>query len=206
MDPWRDRLRPDHPEQAVAIEELRELLLRALQKRFSGRVGQDQAFLEDIVQDSLLKILQSLDRFQGHSRFSSWALSIAIRVAFNELRRKDWRQVSLEDLSAQKRRDVEPDALDPGPEFELDRRELVQTLRRVIETTLTARQREVLLCELSGMPQEEIARQLGTNRNNVYKLFHDARIALKRELESRGLNRQNLLGLEKDSTTGDEKS
>jgi RNA polymerase sigma-70 factor (ECF subfamily) len=36
------------------------------------------------------------------------------------------------------------------------------------------------------MPQEEIAAQLGTNRNAVYKLCHDARRALQRSLAQAG--------------------
>ncbi len=71
---------------------------------------------------------------------------------------------------------------------------LARLIRSVIESDLTSRQRDVLFCELNGMPQEEIARQLGTNRNNVYKLFHDARKALKRALEARGYDRHVLLG------------
>jgi RNA polymerase sigma-70 factor (ECF subfamily) len=36
------------------------------------------------------------------------------------------------------------------------------------------------------MPQDEIARQLGSNRNAIYKLTHDARKRLKRGLEAAG--------------------
>ena len=36
------------------------------------------------------------------------------------------------------------------------------------------------------MPQEEIARRLGSNRNAIYKLVYDARRNLKRGLEEAG--------------------
>ena len=36
------------------------------------------------------------------------------------------------------------------------------------------------------MPQEEIGRRIGSNRNAVYKLLHDARKKLKSALERAG--------------------
>ena len=41
---------------------------------------------------------------------------------------------------------------------------------------------------MKGLPQEEIARGLGINRNAVYKLGHDARKKLKRGLEASGFD------------------
>lgn len=116
-------------------------------------------------------------------------MAIALRLAFNELRRREWKNVSLEEL--QERQAAIPQEADATADVEkqVHQRSIAQMLRSVIETDLTSRQRDVLLCELSGMPQEEIARQLDTNRNNVYKIFHDARKALRRSLESRGLDR-----------------
>ena len=51
---------------------------------------------------------------------------------------------------------------------------------------MTEKQRTVIRAELSGHPLEEIARKLGTNRNAVYKLAHDARRSLKSRLEAAG--------------------
>ena len=41
--------------------------------------------------------------------------------------------------------------------------------------------------ELPGMPQGEIAAQMGLTRNALYKLTHDARKNLKRGLEAAGI-------------------
>jgi RNA polymerase sigma-70 factor (ECF subfamily) len=43
------------------------------------------------------------------------------------------------------------------------------------------------------MPLDEVAAWLGTNRDNVYKLLHDARKKLKRALLSRGLTSEEVL-------------
>jgi RNA polymerase sigma-70 factor, ECF subfamily len=46
---------------------------------------------------------------------------------------------------------------------------------------------------LEGMPISEVARRMGTNQNALYKLLHDARRKLKREMESAGLSPQEVL-------------
>jgi len=47
-----------------------------------------------------------------------------------------------------------------------------------------------LLAEIKGMAQEEIARQMGSSRNALYKLSHDARQRLKQGLEKAGFTAQ----------------
>jgi biotin operon repressor len=50
----------------------------------------------------------------------------------------------------------------------------------------------LILAELRAMPQEEIAVQLGTSRNAVYKLCHDARRSLQRALEQAGYSAERV--------------
>ena len=42
------------------------------------------------------------------------------------------------------------------------------------------------------MPQDEIARHVGSNRNAVYKLTHDARKRLKQGLEAAGYTAEDI--------------
>lgn len=183
---WPSLLRADDSKRDVAILELRRFLLGGVRKGLSGRPKADDAFVEDVVQVSLVRILDRLDTFAGRSAFTTWALSIALRVAFSELRRKHWNNVSLDEL---KDSGVvwwdEPDD-SQSPLHDAAFNALVALVHRLIRTQLTARQRDVMLAELSAMPQDEIARQLGATRNAVYKLSHDARRALRRALETSG--------------------
>ena len=43
---------------------------------------------------------KKIDTFEGRSQFTTWAYKIAVRVALNELRRRRWRDVSLDGLEA----------------------------------------------------------------------------------------------------------
>jgi len=68
-----------------AIADLRDYLLKGLKKKLSNKAV--SSHIEDFVQDSLIRILEKLPTFRGESQFTSWALSIANRIAFSELRR-----------------------------------------------------------------------------------------------------------------------
>jgi len=68
----------------------------------------------------------------------------------------------------------------------------VTTLRDAIAKHLTRKQRAAILAELSEVPFDQIAALLGTNRNAVYKLIHDARRALKQHLHNAGITAQEI--------------
>ena len=186
---WTERLASSGPDREAALGELRPVLRRRVAASLRGRAGVDDAFVEDCVQDALLKVLDALPTFAGRSRFTTWATTIAVRVALTELRRRRWRDVSIEEFLEAGAPPVEPA---PGPASRSESGGLLADLRRLIDETLTEKQRTVLTAELRGMPQEEIARRTGGNRNAIYKLAHDARKKLRRELESAGYSAADL--------------
>jgi RNA polymerase sigma-70 factor (ECF subfamily) len=86
------------PQKGAALADLRLVLLRGLRAALGGRTsGVVGLSVEDCVQEALIKILDNLDSFRGESRFTVWAQKIAVRVAFAEMRRRKWRDVSLEE-------------------------------------------------------------------------------------------------------------
>ncbi|MDQ4002079.1 MAG: sigma-70 family RNA polymerase sigma factor [Actinomycetota bacterium] len=69
-------------------------------------------------------------------------------------------------------------------------------LRRMVDEELTDRQREAVVAVLlEGMPISEVARRMGTNQNALYKLLHDARKKLKRQMEASGLSAKEVLAV-----------
>ena len=93
--------------------------------------------------------------------------------------------------------DFVPDMLiDPtaGPDQQATQRLLLETLGRLINTELTDKQRRALVAaRVRGMPLEEVARRMGSNRNAMYKLLHDARQRLKKRMEAEGLSPDEML-------------
>jgi RNA polymerase sigma-70 factor (ECF subfamily) len=186
-------LRGPNPDGALA--DLYELLVRRLGAALGGYRGGLEANFGDFAQEALIKITGNLDSFRGESRFTTWAQKIAINVALTELKRRRWRDVSLQDLFAQR------EAADRGPaDTQLTSEDLafqntvLGELRRIVDEELTDRQREAVVAVLlEGMPVSEVARRMGTNQNALYKLLHDARRKLKREMEAAGLSPQEVL-------------
>ncbi|MGJ0506075.1 MAG: RNA polymerase sigma factor [Methylocystis sp.] len=116
-----------------------------------------------------------LDQFRGDSQFTTWAYSIAIRVTLNELRRRRWRTSAIE---AALLGDAMPNwpIKNPGPERSLEQQQAWTMLTELIETVLTPLQRKALIAHaFQEMPLDLVAEWLGTNRNSLYTLIHDAR-------------------------------
>src|SRR6266849_5860737 len=190
---WIRDLRACGPVQAEAITDLRGLLLRGLATSFQAHGDTDQAFVEDVVQQALVHILDHLDQFQGHSRFTTWAMAIAVRLAMSALRRKRWQDVSLESMTELSERMPAWDRDDTtSPAQHAAQHAMVETLSRLIAEALTEKQWMALTAELGGMPVEEIARRLDSNVNAVYKLLHDARQRLKHGLETAGYTAEDV--------------
>ena len=200
-DSWLRDLRANGVQRDVALADLRALLLRALPKGIAGWLSPEhpefEPFIEDTAQETLLRVLDRLNTFEGRSQFTTWVYKISVRVAFNELRRRQWRDVSLEGLE-----DHEADdrvlhrfaSFDPGPEAALERAEILQRVQDIIAQELTGRQRAAMhAINMQGVPMGEVARRMGTNRNALYKLLHDARRRLKHRLEREGLPPKELL-------------
>lgn len=181
---WVEALQGDGPQREAALSDLRVLLLAGLKSALRSRPDHVESIFDDVVQESLVRILRSLDQFQNRSRFVTWATAIAIRVSFTELRKRKWQDVSLDSLVANS--GFESSSATANPE----RQAIIEAMHRVIATELTEKQRTVLLAETKGMAQVEIARQMGSNLNAIYKLGHDARQRLKRGLEQAGFTAQ----------------
>ena len=195
---WLTELRG--PERDWALTDLRVVLVRGLKVALRGRVrqGLDET-AEDFAQEALVKIMANLDTFRGESRFTTWAQRIAVMTASTELRRKRWRDVSLQEvLDRYGTNSGESDRLadeQPTPEQLTMRSTMVATVRRFVDEELTDKQREAIVAVMfEGMPLEEAARRMGTNRNALYKLMHDARKRLKKRMEAEGLSAQDVLG------------
>jgi RNA polymerase sigma-70 factor (ECF subfamily) len=196
-DEWIEALSGPGPEREAALGDLRALLVRGLRYVLAQYANVGEADIEDFVQEALLKVLSGLDSFRGESHFTTWTQKIAVHVAFTDLRRHRWRNVSLDQVTALPQ--GEPGAatiLNPpaGPEKLAIRREVLSTMRQVIAEELTDRQRQAFVAvRLHGMPMDEVARRMNTNRNALYKLLFDARQRLKQRMLARGLSAEDIL-------------
>lgn len=197
---WLELLKGEPDE--TALLDLRELLIRGLRYTLSSRLNTNlDAIIEDFVQESLLKILDKIDTFRGESQFTTWAQKIAVRVALTELRRRRWRDSSLDEMTTSRDGEsfFEPKIMSdpsPSPENRTTRAGMIALIQNLIVEELTERQRKAMtLVMLEGVPLEQAAEQLGTNRNALYKLIHDARVRLKKKLTEKGMTSEDVLAV-----------
>lgn len=194
---WISDLGQPGPQRESALTELWELLVRGLGYALAKYENVTEADIEDFAQDAVLKILDALDTFRGEARFTTWANKIAVHVAFTELRRRRWKDVSLERMIEMPGGDLIPRTwVDPEADTEQQalQRELLEVVRQVIAEELTDRQREALVAaRIRGVPLAELAQRMDTNRNALYKLLFDARQRLQRRLLAKGLSTEDIL-------------
>jgi RNA polymerase sigma-70 factor (ECF subfamily) len=187
--------------QEAAVADLRQVIVTSLPHALARPAAPGDlefvAFAQDGAQETLLRVLAHLSTFEGRSRFTTWVLKIAVRVAFSELRRRHWKDVSLDQLEAE--HGEAPGQLiadaEAGPERSAEQANVAGLVNQMVMEELTERQRQAMLAMMRGMPLEEIARRLGSERNALYKLLHDARLRLRRRLEREGLSPGDVLAL-----------
>lgn len=204
---WHRELTADGtPEQAAAIEDLRQYLLRAVLYFFSTSPGdlrglarpEIEQIAQDLAQDALLTILKNLEDFRGESKFTTWAYRFAINMSLVEARRQRWKNVSLDRIMENSELpDFQfPDKDAPDPDRAAQQQEIWDEVRDVIENELTERQRAILTAIVfDDVPVDLVTREFKMNRNAVYKMVHDARVKLKKRLEERGFEVDEILSL-----------
>ncbi len=198
---WINDLKSTGTTQSAAMEDLHHTILTSLPYALQGWLSRDhpefEALTEEISQEALLRILDQIDTFEGRSQFTTWANKIAIRLALSELRRRRWRDISLDGFSGDGNELTDQGWMkDPeaGPELTAMRTDILSRLDRLIAEELTPKQRQALLAiTLQGMPMSEVARRMGMQRNALYKLLHDARVRLKRRIQAEQLTVEEIL-------------
>src|SRR5574341_2357925 len=148
-DEWLEDLRTEGDQQAQALEDLRAIILRGLPYAIAGRLDpnspESEALTEEIVQETLMRVLEYLDSFEGRSQFTTWAHKIAVRAALTELRRVRWREVPLPEMEMNEEVDTShremPDE-HASPEEQVAQAEMMKRVNRIIMEELTDKQRQ----------------------------------------------------------------
>jgi RNA polymerase sigma-70 factor (ECF subfamily) len=191
---WLAELRSDDDSvRQTALQDLHQLILNGLpfasSRWLPATDPRAEALAQEIAQDAVLRAIERLDSFEGRSRFTTWAYKIAVRLALTELRRRRWKDVSLEELL---QGEGQPQTAawfadrQGGPENRLERQDMLDWLGGIMRQELTGRQLTAMRALAAGMPLEEVARRMDSNRNALYKLMHDARLNLRRRLTREG--------------------
>jgi RNA polymerase sigma-70 factor (ECF subfamily) len=198
---WLEALRAEGASREAALADLGLILAHGLRRGLIGQVDTSapefDALVDDFVQEALLKVLENLDSFAGRSLFTTWASKIALNIGLTELRRKRWRDMSLDQLTLTDSGEYTPSFVAdpaPRPEEEAERRELLAYVSRLINEELTEKQRTALTAAvIQGRPLSEVAYMMNSNQNAIYKLLFDARQRLRHRLADDGLTPEDVI-------------
>lgn len=134
--------------------------------------------------DATLTICRKIDTFRGDCRFTTWAYRFVAFEVSSKVNRHHWRRghLSLDDHDW-------VHAPDPGenPERLAENADLIAAVRRVVAEDMTTRQQRVFeAIAMQGTPVAQVAADLDSNANAIYKALFDARKKLRAALVASG--------------------
>ena len=178
------RIRQGDPDafEAVAREHAPRLFRLAM--RMTGR--REEA--EDLVQETLVRALPALKRFEGRARLSTYLIRALGNLWKNRLRSKkrsrlvEW----FRGKPGDEEETTELDPADPAPSAHemLERRERAEQVRRAVTRLDPTRRWTLLLREVEEMSYEEIAEVTGVALGTVRSRLARARLDLRRLMEA----------------------
>jgi RNA polymerase sigma-70 factor, ECF subfamily len=168
----------------------RELIGRYQRPVFSliYRLVRDREKSEDLAQETFIKVLNAIDRYDPSYKFSSWIFKIAHNTSLDHLRKKEPQTLSLEGSPhAESAADQEASVIqalstEETPEDYAASRELGATLEVAIGKLRPEYRTAIIMCHVEGRPYEEIAETMGVPLGTVKTYIHRARNELKKDL------------------------
>jgi RNA polymerase sigma-70 factor (ECF subfamily) len=160
-----------------ALVERYERPVFALLGRMLFRAGRE-SLVEDLAQETFVRVFRGLPTFgaDGRNNVAAWILTIAARLAIDELRR---RQPYAEPFDAHALDIAAPTTTDE----ESDRRRVAAAIERAVAALGPEYRAAFLLREVHDMDYESIAEALRVDVGTVKSRLSRARAALRRALQ-----------------------
>jgi len=149
-------------------------------------VGENEA--EDLTQEVFVKIGRALETFRGESSMSTWIYQIATNTALDKLRHPFNRHAGGKLLPVEAITETKEDEniwtgeLAASTEQRVIRQEMNGCIREIIQTLPETYRSVIVLSELEGLSDAEIADILGLTLQAAKIRLHRARAKLRQEL------------------------
>ena len=169
---------------STAMEEFYNIYRSRLYTLVLEQVGRDEAIAEDLVQETFLAALSSLDKFRGDSQLYTWLRSIAFHK-INDLYRRKAREPkpkkSSPDFDAMKQ--LEQTGNDePTTLTVMESEEIRQSIHQVLGGLPHDYQKVLVMKYFQEMPVLEISQAMGRSPKSVEGLLARARKAMRDNL------------------------
>ena len=128
---------------------------------------------EDAAQETFLRAYKAMKRYDPNRAFSSWLLSIAAHYCIDQLRRRRFKTVSVEELAV-------PDLPDraPGMEARLSKKEEQARVRLLLDTLDPIDRATIVLYYWYDYSYKEICETLSLSMSAVKSRMHRSRRAM----------------------------
>ena len=150
------------------------------------RLTQDQAEAEDLSQETFIRVYRNLSTFRGEASLSTWIYRIATNVSLDRFRRNATRHheatLSLEEMES----DGEwiADETSPSPEQLVTESEIAACVGSFVQRLPPDYRAALVLHDLQGLRNREIADVLGVSLSTVKIRLHRARSKLRAALNA----------------------
>lgn len=158
-------------------------------RRYILSLVRDPAEADDLTQETFLRVIGKLDTLKDQTKLPTWIYRIATNICLDRFRQSSRRRGSVsldapaQDMPGSIKQSL-PDAGTPPLEQLLEQSEMSACVQRYIEDLPDLYRSVILLHDLEGMTNEEIAEMLGASLGAVKIRLHRARTRLKSALES----------------------
>ena len=156
--------------------------------RLASRITGNAQDAEEVVQDALCTVVRKIDTFRGESAFGSWLYRIVANAAYHKLRgrQKRWRELPLDDVLPL----FDANGCHIAPVADWSSRVDNPAMQAELRTALTAAIDELpatyrsvlVLRDVEGRSNPEIAHALGLTVPVVKTRVHRARLFLRKRL------------------------
>ncbi len=152
----------------------------------SRMMGPEEA--EDVAQEVFEKVNHSLDGFRGQSKLSTWIYRIATNTAIDKLRSPSFKQsasrAALEEAAETEPRNTWTGHAQAAIDQTVIRKEMSECVREYIDRLPPDYSTILILSEIEGFKNKEVADILQISLENAKVRLHRARARLKKELDN----------------------
>src|SRR2546429_4664085 len=169
---------------AEAFTELAEKYQRNI-FRLAQNITQNREDAEDVLQETFLKAYQHLPEFEGHSKFYTWIVRIAVNEALMKLRKRKWDKTVWLDEPLTTGEDTvarEIAVWEDNPEQRFSKEELHEILDKAVNGLAPPYRTAFVLRDVERLSTEETAQALELSVPAVKSRLLRARLQLRERL------------------------
>lgn len=162
---------------AILVEKYKRLVYRV-----AIQITKNHEDANDVMQDTFLKVYESIHSFRKDAAFETWLYRIVVNHATNLVKHRERRRES--PLSGTSEMEIHPDLrraadLASNPHLNLERKERQRWVTQAINSLPLKQRTVVILHEFEGLTHPEIASILNCSEGTVRSRLHYARHKLK---------------------------